>query len=198
VAQPQTRLTARERRSQLLEVAGRLFAESGFHGLSMGRLAEAAGVSKPVVYQHFSSKRMLYLTLVEDATTELDVRVKQALMGTSDNRARIEGAISAYFDFVEDPRFRLLFATAERNDPEVREIVDSTLAGVAAAVGRLIAADAGLSQPSANFLASSVSGLAVQGARWWLQHDELDKDEAARLLSRLVWRGLGALRPAPH
>jgi AcrR family transcriptional regulator len=195
VPQPHTRLSAQERRSQLLDVAGGLFAELGFHGLSMGRLAEAAGVSKPVVYQHFASKRMLYLTLVEDATTELDFRVTQALTGTSDNRARVEGAISAYFDFVEDRRFRLLFATAELNDPEVRDIVERTMAGVASAVGRLIAADAGLSKSSANFLAAGVSALAVEGASWWLQHDDLDKDEAARLLSRLVWRGLGAFGP---
>ena len=163
----------------------------------MERLAEAAGVSKPVVYQHFSSKRRLYLTLLEDATTELDFRVNAALTGTSDNRARVEGAISAYFDFVEDRRFRLLFATAERNDPEVREIVERTMTGVASAVGRLIAADAGLSEASANFLAAGVSALALEGASWWLQHDDFDKDEAARLLSRLVWRGLGAFGPPP-
>jgi len=197
VPQPPTRLSAHQRRSQLLDVAGRLFAESGFHGLSMERLAEAAGVSKPVVYQHFSSKRRLYLTLLEDATTELDFRVNAALTGTSDNRARVEGAISAYFDFVEDRRFRLLFATAERNDPEVREIVERTMTGVASAVGRLIAADAGLSEASANFLAAGVSALALEGASWWLQHDDFDKDEAARLLSRLVWRGLGAFGPPP-
>jgi AcrR family transcriptional regulator len=88
VPQPPTRLSAHQRRSQLLDVAGRLFAESGFHGLSMERLAEAAGVSKPVVYQHFSSKRILYLTLLEDATTELDFRVNAALTGTSDNRSK--------------------------------------------------------------------------------------------------------------
>lgn len=192
--EPRTRLSAAKRRSQLLDVAGRLFAEHGFFGLSMEQLAEAAGVSKPLLYQHFPSKRVLYLALVHDAIEELESQVRKALEGTTDNRDRAHGAISAYFDFVEDRRFRLLF-TAELTDADVREAVDGAMARVADSVGELIAEDAGLSDRSASFLAAGVRGLATEGARWWLEHPDIDKDEAVRLLTRLAWRGLGSFDP---
>ena len=189
------RLSAPERRTQLLTVAGRMFSEQGYHGLSMEQLADAAGVSKPVLYQHFPSKRSLYRALVEDAIADLETRLRLALEGTTDNQARVQGAISAYFDFVEDQRFALLAGTAETAETDVRETVELAYSRVAEVVGRLIADDAGLSPESANFLASGVRGLATEGARWWLEHRDVDKDEAVRLLARLVWRGLGSFTP---
>ena len=189
------RLAAPERRTQLLTVAGRLFSEQGYHGLSMEQLADAAGVSKPVLYQHFPSKRSLYRALVDDAIAELETRLRRALEGTRDNQARVQGAISAYFDFVEDQRFALLAGTAETAETDVRETVEVAYSRVAEVVGRLIADDAGLSPESANFLASGVRGLATEGARWWVEHGDVDKGEAVRLLARLVWRGLGSFTP---
>jgi AcrR family transcriptional regulator len=195
VGEQRTRLSAGQRRSQLLSVAGGLFAEHGFHGLSMDQLAGAAGVSKPVLYQHFPSKRDLYLALVEDAVTEMESRVQAALHGTSDNHARVEGAIGAYFDFVEDSRFRLLFATADVADVDVREAVESAMQRVSIAVGALIAEDAGLDRDAANFLGAALRGLATEGARWWLLRSGVDKGQAVQLLSRLAWRGLGSFSP---
>ncbi|MPZ71830.1 MAG: TetR family transcriptional regulator [Nitriliruptorales bacterium] len=196
--EPRIRLSAPQRRTQLLAVAGRLFAEQGYHGLSMEQLADAAGVSKPVLYQHFPSKHQLYLALVNDATEELQSQVRKALEGTADNEARVHGAIAAYFDFVEDQRFALVFGTAQSSDDDVRRAIDSAFTRIADIVGRLIADDAGLSEEAANFLASGVRGLATEGARWWLEHREVDKDEAVALLSLLVWRGLGAFGPGPR
>jgi AcrR family transcriptional regulator len=193
--QSQRRLSASERRRQLLEVAGTLFAEHGFHGLSMEQLADAAGVSKPVLYQHFPSKRDLYLALVRDAVEEMEGRVRNALEGTTDNKARVVGAIAAYFDFVEDARFRLLFATADVADVEVRAAVEGAMNRVSSHIGWLIAEDAGLQPQAAGFLATAVRGLATEGARWWIDHPEVDKREAVLLLSTLVWRGLGSFRP---
>jgi AcrR family transcriptional regulator len=173
-----------------------MFAEHGYHGLSMEQLADAAGVSKPVLYQHFPSKRELYLALVTDAVSEMESRVRRALDGTEDNRARVHGAIAAYFDFIEDRRFQLLFGAADLADEAVRRTVEDALTRVAEAVGALIAADAGLSPTAAHFLASAVRGLAMEGARWWVEHPEVDRDEAVRLLARLAWRGLGSFTPA--
>ena len=195
VRETRTRLSAPQRRRQLLSVARRLFADHGYHGLSMEQLAEAAGVSKPVLYQHFPSKRELYLALVHDANAELEAKIRAALEGTSDNRARVTGAISTYFDFVEDRRFRLLYSTSELADPEVGAAVEDALTRVAETIGRLIAADAGLSDSAANFLAAAIRGLAMEGARWWLERQDVDKDDAVHLLARLVWRGLGSFEP---
>lgn len=185
------RLTAPQRREQLLDVAGERFAELGFHALSMEAIADAAGVSKPVLYQHFPSKRALYLALVEDAVEEMKQRVTSALEGTTDNRQRVEGAIQAFFDFVEDQRFRLLFLTADTGDGEIVMLVDQARQGVALSVAKLIAADAGLSQASAELLATGVRGLAIAGAQWWVEHSEIQKEAAVQLLARLMWRGLG-------
>ena len=167
------------------------FAEMGFHAVSMEAIADAAGVSKPVLYQHFPSKRALYMALVEEAVDELQQRVNSTLEGTTDNRERVEGAIRAFFDFVSDQRFRLLLVTADGADTESAAMVDAAHQSVAESVAKLIAADAGLSQAAAELLATGVRGLAIAGAQWWLDRSELDKDAAVALLARLLWRGLG-------
>lgn len=190
------RLTADERRTQLLEVAGRLFSELGFHGVSMEHLADAAGVSKPVLYQHFTSKRDLYVALVREAVAEMEAQVRKALDGTRDNRTRVQGAIAAYVDFVEDRRFGLVFGSQRlAEDEEVTAVIAEADVRVAAVVGGLIAEDAGLDQPAALLLASALRGIATLGARWWVDHPELDKADAVALLSRLAWKGLGGFAP---
>ncbi len=187
-------MAAADRREQLLDVAVPLFAEHGYHGLSMEQLADAAGVSKPVLYQHFPSKRALFLALVHDAVDRLRGRVTAALEGTNDNRARVEGAIRGYFDFVADDRFRLL-EVAETGDAEVRQAVEDARSDLASHVAKLIAEDAGLSPRAAELLATGVRGFALDGARWWaaLPADaRVESDDAVKLLSQLLWRGLSS------
>src|SRR5690242_1596805 len=72
------RLPAAARRRQLLDVALGEFAERGYSGVSMDQVAEAAGVTKPVLYQHFTSKRALYLELVADVADRLESAVVKA------------------------------------------------------------------------------------------------------------------------
>ncbi|HSK90257.1 MAG TPA: TetR/AcrR family transcriptional regulator [Euzebyales bacterium] len=192
-----TRLSADERRAQLERIAGRMFADSGYHGVSMEQLADAAGVSKPVLYQHFPSKRELYLALVRDAVQEMETQVRAALEGTSDNRARVEGAVAAYFGFVGDPRFRLIFSV-ERSDVEVHAEVAAAHMRVTETVAGLISEDAGLDRASALFLAAALRGLAADGARWWSAHFDVSREQAARLAAQLAWRGLGSFGPRPE
>jgi AcrR family transcriptional regulator len=191
------RLSADERRAQLERIAGQLFADAGYHGVSMEQLADAAGVSKPVLYQHFPSKRDLYLALVRDAVSEMETRVRAALKGTTDNRARVEGATAAYFAFVDDPRFQLVFS-AERSDDEVHDEVSVAHRRVTETVAELISEDAGLDRASALFLAAALRGLAADGARWWSEHYDVSRDQAVRLAAQLAWRGLGSFGPRPE
>jgi AcrR family transcriptional regulator len=192
-----TRLPADERRAQLERVAVPLFADAGYHGVSMEQLADAAGVSKPVLYQHFPSKRDLYLALVRDAVSEMEQRVRAALEGTTDNRARVEGATAAYFAFVDDPRFRLVFS-AEPSDDDVHHEVSAAHHRVTEAVADLISEDAELDRASALFLAAALRGLATDGARWWSAHYDVSRDQAAGLAAQLAWRGLGSFGPRPE
>src|SRR3954463_1402305 len=110
---PAARRTARlprgARRLQLLNAAQEVFVAQGFHAAAMDDIAVGAGVSKPVLYQHFPGKRELYLALLEQQVDELADRMAEAMAGTDDNRARVDGAVGAYFDFIdaEGEAFRL-------------------------------------------------------------------------------------------
>src|ERR1700712_3955313 len=89
-----------ERRAQLLAAAQRVFAENGYHSAAMDEIAEEAGGSKPVLYQHFPGKLDLYIALLESHVDELVRRVQEALASTTDNRQRVPATVGAFFDFV--------------------------------------------------------------------------------------------------
>src|SRR5919106_5606800 len=94
-----SRLPRGARRAQLLQAAQEVFVAQGFHAAAMDEIADRAGVSKPVLYQHFPGKRELYLALLEEHVSELTERVKEAMGDTDDNQARVNAAVGAYFDF---------------------------------------------------------------------------------------------------
>src|SRR5687767_4380910 len=106
-----TRLPRSARRKQLLAAAQDVFAANGYHAAAMDEIAERAGVSKPVLYQHFPGKLELYLALLEIHVDELIMRVTDAMESTTDNKVRVRNAVSAYFDFVdgESQAYRLVF-----------------------------------------------------------------------------------------
>ena len=95
------RLPRPARRKQLLGAAQEIFVAQGYHAAAMDDIAERAGVSKPVLYQHFPGKLELYLALLDQHATELVKKVRVALASTTDNRKRVEASVAAYFDFVD-------------------------------------------------------------------------------------------------
>src|SRR5664280_2184060 len=95
------RLPRSARRRQLLAAAQEVFVANGYHAAAMDDIAERAGVSKPVLYQHFPSKLELYLALLDTQTQALSAAVAQALAATEDNQLRVHGVVSAYFDFMD-------------------------------------------------------------------------------------------------
>src|ERR687890_1290864 len=105
------RLSRGARRAQLLVAARDVFAAHGYHAAAMDDIAERAGVSKPVLYQHFPGKLELYLALLDQHAEDLVKKVRAALASTTDNRARVEASVAAYFDFVDGDgeAFRLVF-----------------------------------------------------------------------------------------
>src|SRR5271155_5276743 len=109
------RLTAGQRRRQLVAVALELFAQRGYRSTTMDDIAEAAGVTKPLVYQHFSSKRALYLELVDSVAQEVVTAIGRATSAASGPRQQVELGLAAYFDLViaHENAFRLLYG---RND----------------------------------------------------------------------------------
>ena len=191
------RLPRSARRKQLLAAAQEVFVANGYHAAAMDDIAERAGVSKPVLYQHFPSKLELYLALLDQHVDVLGEHVRSALQATDDNRARVDGCIAAYFDFVDDPggAFRLVFESDLRNEPAVRELVERSLQISIDALADTIARDTGLDRAEAELLSCGLAGLAEVSARWWLKSDgpdgaRIDKARAVAMLSGLAWRGI--------
>jgi AcrR family transcriptional regulator len=188
-----SRLPRGARRQQLLHAARDVFVAQGFHAAAMDDIADRAGVSKPVLYQHFPGKRELYLALLEQQVGELSDRVREAMAGTDDNRTRVDGAVGAYFDFVdaEGEAFRLVFESDLRNDPDVRDAVDRGARQCIDAIAEVIAVETGADPERAQLLSAGMTGLAETSARWWLAgKGTLSRDEAVALMSSLAWRGM--------
>lgn len=189
------RLPRSARRKQLLAAAQEVFVANGYHAAAMDDIAERAGVSKPVLYQHFPGKLELYLALLDTQAEALAASVVASLEGTDDNHERIHRVLTAYFDFVDrddhDGAFRLIFESDIVNDPEVRRRVESVTARTMEAVADTVASDTGLRRPEAELLATALTGSAQVVARWWLASDRpVTQDEAIALLESLLWRGI--------
>jgi AcrR family transcriptional regulator len=178
---------------QLLGAAQEVFVANGYHAAAMDEIAERAGVSKPVLYQHFPGKLELYLALLDQHAEELEGRVREALERTTDNYERVNGCVRAYFDFVDDPggAYRLVFESDLRNEPTVRERVDRALQRSIDAIADTIARDTGLHREDAEMLSCGLAGAAEVGARWWLSSkDTIPKERAIELIQGLAWRGI--------
>lgn len=194
------RLPRSARRAQLLEAAQRAFVESGYYAAAMDDIAERAGVSKPVLYQHFPSKLELYLALLDDRAGELVASVRDALASSTDNKARVFATVAAYFEFVdkEGSAFRLLFESDLINDDAVSSRIDGALTQCGEAFADAIAADTNMSRADAMVLAMALTGMAQVAARNWATLDTtVGRAEAARLVGQLAWRGLGGFPKAP-
>jgi AcrR family transcriptional regulator len=189
------RLPRSARRKQLLAAAQEVFVANGYHAAAMDDIAERAGVSKPVLYQHFPGKLELYLALLDTQAELLSKAVHDALAATDDNRLRIHGVLSAYFGFVDrdghDGAFRLIFETDLGNEPAVRERVEAVAANTMQAVADTVAGDTGLDRASAELLSTALTGAAQVAARWWLASERpMSQDVAIHLLESLLWRGI--------
>lgn len=192
-ARPAARLGRAARRAQLLHSARTVFVSQGYHSTSMDDIAESAGVSKPVLYQHFPSKLALYRALLEESAAEMVRRVQKAIAASDDNAIRVERAVAAYFGFVADEgqAYRLVFESDLRGEPEIAAAVDRATDECIAAISETITADTGADEASARLLAAGLVGLSQVSARYWLgQSEPIDRSRAVSLLSALAWRGI--------
>jgi AcrR family transcriptional regulator len=189
------RLPAQARRRQLLDVALESFAGGGFHKTSMDDVAEAAGVTKPVLYQHFRSKRALYLELLDDVGAQLLDEITKATASASGPRQQVEAGFVAYFRFVRERQaaFRLLFGSGPRRDTQFGPAVRRVEQAIADAIALLIEAD--IDDDHRRLLANGIVGLAEGTARHWITSGlDLDPDQVARRIADLAWAGLRGIR----
>ena len=192
-----TRLPAAARKRQILDVALPLFADRGFHPTSMNDLATAAGVTKPVLYQHFRSKRDLYVELLAEVGGSLRETIAQAATGAQTPREQLLHGFTAYFAFVaeEHDGFQVLFGGGTRRDEEFARAASEVENEIATTVAAFIEVD-GLDLAGRRLLAHAIVGLAEGTCRQWLRSGATEPpDELARRVTDLAWGGLRGITP---
>jgi len=173
-----------------------VFAEHGYHATSMNDVAEAAGVTKPVLYQHFTSKRELFIELLADIGAELRDTISKATADAGGPRQQIENGFRAYFGFANEQTdaFRVLFGSGARRDPEFASFALGVESSIAETIADLIVVEG---EPARYrfLLAHSIVGMTEAATRYWLSHDrEPDVDKLAGELSQLAWSGMRGIR----
>jgi len=186
------RLPAAERRSQLIDAAMAIFAAEGFQKTTMDAVASAAGVTKPVLYQHFPSKRDLFLELLRVVGRHLTDMVGRATADITSPRGQVERGFRAYFHFVgsRTDEFRLLFGEGVRVDLEFSSEVEAVERNIAAFIAELITTD-GLNADDRLVLAHGIVGMAERTAHHWVDNGRDGSPEAlAARVADLAWSGL--------
>jgi AcrR family transcriptional regulator len=188
------------RAEQLLDLANRLFAERGFHATSMDELARRAGVSKPVIYDHFDSKEQLFATCVRRTGEVLADRVATAVGAESDPRARLRAGSIAYFRFLQDQlqAWVVLFADEEVRDARFAAEASRIRRRQSDLMIRLMAESSGTAPDHEGRTRLEAMTLAIAGAYeslslWWHEHPEVPPEELADWLLDLIWPGLEQL-----
>jgi AcrR family transcriptional regulator len=188
-----------ERRAQLLQVARRVFGTSGFHAVSMEAVAKEAGVTKPILYDHFPSKKELYLALIDADLAMLHEEVRKALDAPIGNRERIRASFQAYFDFVDEHAegFRLLMQEAVGAEGEFRRRVAHVRDQILSEVADLIVRESKsmLDRLHAEIVALALIGMVETVAQREPGGSPQRRREAVDLLVRLAWRGITELTP---
>ncbi|MGV9824252.1 MULTISPECIES: TetR family transcriptional regulator [unclassified Gordonia (in: high G+C Gram-positive bacteria)] len=200
---PRARMTGAQRRLQLIEVARGLFAERGFEGTSIEEIAQRAGVSKPIVYEHFGGKEGLYAVVVD---REMETLLEMVTSSLTKNRSlyRIQQVALALLTYMEERTdgFRIL-VRGERTSSGAGDTATygSLLNDAISQVEHILAGDferRGFDPKLAPLYAQALVGMVSVTAQWWLDVREPPKEVVAAHLVNLCWNGLTRLDPDPE
>ncbi len=194
--EPRRRLTAAARRELIAEAAAGLFAERGYRGASIGEIARRSGVTPPVLYEHFESKRELYRELLERHFAELRKVWRQHFVGNDPAEQRVARSFDAWFAYVEAHPFagKVLFRYS--TDPEIEGIHAEVAARSREAILPLFAAEPGAENVAGSVadegiemvwvvLRGVLQGLAV----WWVDHPEVPRERVVTTAMNSLWIG---------
>lgn len=191
-----TRLSAVERRRQLVQVGRAVFAEKGYEGASVEEIAERASISKPIIYEHFGGKEGLYAVVVDREMEYVIGQIAEAI-GTGTPRDRIEGAALAFMRYVQERPDG--FAVLKRDSPSSNGLAN-LLAEVADRVGDVLRSEfkrAGYDPRAAPLYAQALIGMVTFVGQWWEENPKMSPEEAASHLAALAWMGLRHLPRKP-
>jgi AcrR family transcriptional regulator len=200
---PRKRLSGEERRAAILDSALAVFAERGYHASSIDDIAREGGVSKALIYEHFSSKQQLYAELLEQHAGDLFERLAAAMdEAANTGAARLATGLDAFYRFVEEHRvaWRMLFR--EANDPEMVAVLERIVAQVTSVVAALIAQDPGsrtsagddeARQQAIEMLAQMLVGSVQSLSNWWADHQDVPRARMLEMTMDYAWLGLERL-----
>ncbi len=197
---PRVRMSGQERRAQLVDIGRAVFAERGYEATTVEEIAERAGVSKPVVYEHFAGKEGLYAVIVDHEVNHLLGRITRAL-DAGHPRAALEQAADAFLTYIEEHAegFRVLV----RDAPVVGSTtgsLSSVIGDIAAEVEGLLAKEfkaRGYDRKIAPMMARALVGMVALTGQWWLDAGKPSRRVVAAHLVNLAWNGLSDLDPDP-
>jgi AcrR family transcriptional regulator len=197
---PSRRMTAAERREQLIEIARSLFAHRGFDGTSIEEIAARAEVSKPVVYEHFGGKEGLYAVVVDREVRSLLTMMQEALTA-GHPRVLLEQAAFALLDYIEQSSdgFRILVRDSPIGSASGSFV--SIIGDVASRVEHILAAEfasRGFDEETAPMYAQMLVGMVGTTGQWWLDARQPSKEVVAAHLVNLAWHGLAGLEKTPR
>ncbi|WP_255557298.1 TetR/AcrR family transcriptional regulator [Paeniglutamicibacter sp. Y32M11] len=199
-ARPRTRMTGVQRRLQLMDISRQLFSSRGVDGTTIEEIARSAGVSKPIVYEHFGSKEALYMEVVTNEYRELLARITESLSGEDTSRVLLEKAALAILTYIEDNTagFRILVRDAPPSEPG--GTYATLLSKVTEQVEEILADEftqRGFSAEDSSIYAQMLVGMVAMTAQWWLDARVPDKRTVAAHVVNLAWYGLTGLRKEP-
>ncbi len=186
------RLPAPERRQLLLDAALATFGVGGYAAASMTEIARAAGVTKPVVYQHFASKRALFLEVLHECGRRITDQIDKATTNAAGPRDQVAQGFAAFMRFFDEnpAMFRTLFSDANRSDPEFAAEVHRVELDVAERIAALIDIE-DLSGDERRMMAHGIVGLAEAACRHQMSGTSgLSSERTAEVLTELTWAGL--------
>ncbi|RNE48549.1 TetR/AcrR family transcriptional regulator [Corynebacterium alimapuense] len=192
------RMTGRQRREQLISIGRTVFAERGFEGSSVEEIAQRAGVSKPVVYEHFGGKEGLYAVVVDREMITLEKIITSSL-SKGRSRARIEQAVIALLTYVEDETdgFRILVRdSVPGKDQSYSTLLNTAVGQVSHILGNSLQRQ-GLDPDMAILYGQALVGMVSTTAQWWLDEREPAKEVVAAHIVNLSWNGLAGMKPNP-
>ncbi len=197
---PRRRLSAAERRDELLTAASEVFGRAGYHGASLEEIAQTAGVSKALIYEHFASKRELHAELVDAHATEIFRRLQANAEAGTTGEERLRGGIDAFLSFVEEHRdaWKALFRDA--SDPEVAEAIAGVQQQAVGVIAELMASDPDIREDPerdpgqraltleayAQLLAGSIQALG----NWWHDHQHVPREVVLDRAMEFCWLGM--------
>ena len=191
-----TRMRASDRRRQLLDVATNVFAERGFSATIMDDIAYAGGITKPVLYQDFDSKRALYIAVLEDGGARLIESISLATTNGETLREQVSSGFDAYFDFVRDDEaaFRLLFTSSSKTDTDFVQVKNKVLEQFCDCVTSLVIDK--IQNEERKLIAHSIIGLAESAAKYFYLKEidsevtVLTEKEFRSWVADLAWKGM--------